>query len=470
MSGLRQNLFGRKVIYTDCAEITEHNVVDILKKALSIHERNKADIEYLYNFYKGDQPVLSREKRIRPEINNKIVENRAHEIITFKVGYLMGEPVQYVSRGQDDVSAEIEQLNNYTFVESKSTCDKELAEWFSICGTAYRVVLPAVDNDTESPFEMDVPDPRSVFVVRHSGFKKKVVMGVIEVTQDESSPIYSIYTHNRYFEIRDDKIIKSSFHILGRVPIIEYPANNARLGEFEIVLPLLNAINDIDSNRLDGLAQFIQALLVFKGVDVEDDNYGKLRRDGGIAVPAEGDVKYLVQELNQTQIQTLKDDLYESVLTICGMPNRNGGSSTSDTGSAVIMRDGWSSAEARAKASEEMFKKSDKEFLSVALRIMEVLKNIVLKLSSIDIRFTRRNYENIQGKSQVLNTMLANDKIHPRLAFECCGMFTDPEVAYNLSMKYAAEQVDNTLKKLADEVKAEADKQKVVINGSDGDV
>lgn len=34
------------------------------------------------------------------------------------------------------------------------------------------------------------------------------------------------------------------------------------------------------------------------------------------------------------------------------MPNRNGNASTSDTGSAVIMRDGWSDAEARAKDSE----------------------------------------------------------------------------------------------------------------------
>ena len=37
------------------------------------------------------------------------------------------------------------------------------------------------------------------------------------------------------------------------IPIFEYPANNARLGSFEIVLPLLDAINNIASNRMDGL-------------------------------------------------------------------------------------------------------------------------------------------------------------------------------------------------------------------------
>lgn len=34
------------------------------------------------------------------------------------------------------------------------------------------------------------------------------------------------------------------------IPIFEYPANNARLGSFEIVLPLLDTINNIESNRM----------------------------------------------------------------------------------------------------------------------------------------------------------------------------------------------------------------------------
>ena len=63
-----------------------------------------------------------------------------------------------------------------------------------------------------------------------------------------------------------------------------------------------------------------------------------------------------------------------------------------------------------------------------------------LKPSDIGIRFTRRNYENILQKTQVLTTMLANPKIAPRLAFVHCGMFTAPDQAYRESVKYAEEQ------------------------------
>lgn len=134
------------------------------------------------------------------------------------------------------------------------------------------------------------------------------------------------------------------------------------------------------------------------------------------------------------------EDMYQTVLTICGMPNRNGGTSTSDTGSAVIMRDGWSAAEARAKDSELMFKKSERIFLKLILNICKTLKGMNLKVCNIEIRFTRRNYENILQKAQVLDLMLKNSKIHPRLAFEHCGLFVDSDLAYTLSAEYAEEQ------------------------------
>ena len=116
------------------------------------------------------------------------------------------------------------------------------------------------------------------------------------------------------------------------------------------------------------------------------------------------------------------------------------GSSTSDTGSAVLLRDGWSDAEARAKDSENVFKRAEKKMLKLVLRICRDLGGLTLKLSDIDMKFTRRNYEAIQSKSQVLISMLQEPKIHPQLAFQHSGMFSDAESAYTMSMKYYEEQ------------------------------
>lgn len=448
---------GRKMLFTDEEEITNKNVCKVLDKVLIDHKNNSYQIDYLYKYYKGDQPILNRTKEVREEINNKIVENRANEIVSFKTGYIIGQPIQYVSKGNDkDNNKELDTLNEFLDEQNKSTKDKKLVDWMHICGTAFRMVLPNKNdskNSEEAPFKIYKLDPRYSFVVYYNGLGEEPLMGVKYVTKENGEVIYSVYTDKTYFEIKNGKIIKEEAHTIGYIPIIEYPLNEARLGAFEIVLPMLDAINLVDSNRLDGIEQFVQALMMFKGVDIDSEDFKKLKDLGGIKVPPDGDVKYLIQELNQSETQTLKKDMYDTVLTICGMPNRNGGSSTSDTGSAVIMRDGWSSAEARAQDTEEMFKESEKKFIKIILNITNTLRDLSLKAKNLDIRFTRRNYENIQGKAQVLTTMLANDKIDPKLAFEHCGMFTDPNLAYEQSMKHynevLAQQKENLKKAIS---------------------
>ena len=439
--------YGRQIIYTNTSDITADNLLTVLEKAYLTHLNNSADIQYLWDYYKGKQPILQREKTVRPEINNKIVENRANEIVSFKTGYLMGEPLQYVSRGaRREVTDAVTRLNDYVFGEEKQSKDKELADWFHICGTSYRMVLPdaVIGEEDESPFEIYTPDPRNTFVAYNNNLDRKPVLGVTYVTNEDGATIFSCYTTDYYYETDGANILLMTPNSLGRIPIIEYPLNQARLGAFEIVLPLLDAINNAESNCMDNVEQVVQALLVFYNIDITSDDYDELKQRGGIKVSdtdtgAKGRVEYLINSLNQNDTQVMIDNLYESVLTICGMPNRNGGSSTSDTGSAVIMRDGWSSAEARAKDTELVFKRSEREFLKIVLDICRVQRGLELKVSDIEIRFTRRNYENILQKAQVLTLMLSNEKIHPELAFAHSGMFVDAELAYKMSMEYYEE-------------------------------
>ena len=451
-------LCGRRVIKTDATVVTAQNVVSILNRALPRHNENRNEINYLWRYYRGFQPILNREKDVRPEICNKIVENRANEIVSFKSGYLMGEPLQYVSRSTngDDMADEINQLNEYVYAEEKFAKDKELADWFHICGTAFRMVLPDESGDEdEAPFEIYTLDPRFTFVVYNNGLGNKPVLGVKYVVDENGRIHYSCYSETEYFEIVDSVIIRHEGHVLGSIPIIEYPLNIARIGAFELVVPLLDAINLTDSNRLDGVEQFIQALMLFHNVDISSDDFQALREEGAIKFKdidnnLKAEVSYLINNLNQSETQTLVDHMYQTVLTICGMPNRNGGTSTSDTGSAVVLRDGWSAAEARAKDSELMFKKSERVFLKLVLNICNVLEGMQLKVCNVEVRFTRRNYENIAQKAQVLDPMLKNPSIHPRLAFEHSGLFVDSDLAYTLSMEWVKEQEEKA-KKLAEE-------------------
>lgn len=439
--------FGRKIIYTDIDAIDADNIVDVLRGALSTHTFNARQIEYLYRYYRGEQPIIYREKMIRPEINNKIVENHALEIVDFKKGYVFGEPVQYVRRGEaDNVSKTVAELNDLMFAEDKQAKDEALAEWFFICGTSYRMILPdAEGEEDECPFEIDALDPRYAFVVYHNGFGKKPVMGVKFITTNTGKVRYSVYTKDEYFEIESGVIVLEQGHVLGGIPIIEYPANSSRLGAFEVVLGLLDALNTTTSNRIDGIEQFIQSFMKFINCDIDEDKFTALKELGALTIKGEpgnpADVDIVTSELNQSQTQITKDDLYQMVLIICGMPDRNGRSSGGDTGQAVILRDGWSSAESRARDTEIMFKGAEKQFLKLALRILKDTRQMDLKLSEIDIKFNRNKTDNLLVKVQGLQGMLESG-VHPQIAITNSNLFSDPEQTYLDSLAYLDKWLD----------------------------
>ena len=274
-----RTMYGRRVITTDVEEITAGNVVDVLRDAMSVHELNRSEIDYLWKYYKGNQPILTRQKTVRPEICNRIVENRANEIVSFKVGYLCGEPIQYVGRSNEEsTTAGIGTLNEYMFLVDKPALDQEVVEWGMICGTAYRMVMAndayTTDCD-EAPFEIYTLDPRNSFVVYSTDVKRRRMMGVKYNTDEYGFNTYSVYTDNQCFIIEGDKVVSVNPHGLGVVNIYEFPANNARLGSFEICLPLLDAINNIESNRMDGVEQFIQAFVKFINCDITAEDFSE---------------------------------------------------------------------------------------------------------------------------------------------------------------------------------------------------
>ena len=462
--------YGRERICTDTFEITADNVVDEVHNAYATHCKNRSDIRQLWDYYRGKTRILYKTKEVREEINHKINENRAYEIVSFHKGYVFGEPIQYVRRenstadeNDDLIAAEINALNGYMLDADKAACDNALAEWMYVAGIGYRLVLPTegwtADGD-EPPFEVYPLEADRTFIVSHTGVEKRTVMAVYCSEKTSGTTVFSVYTDKWYFEFEEHGPVTQKPNPLGMIPIIEYPADNPRLGVFEIVVPLLDALDELQSNRMDDIVQFVNSFLGIFGGELDEETYKKLNDWKTLCLPEGTDAKYLSATLSQADVQTLKDDLYQSILTICGVPNRNGGTSTSDTGSAVVLRDGWQAAEARAKATEEIFKSSEKKFLKIVLRILRDTVGTTLRLSSIVPHFTRRNYDNIASKSQVLIAMLNNPKIHPEVAYASCGMFADPESAYLQGIAYYEEEMKKWELNEVDETEEDSEDKK----------
>lgn len=440
-----RQLFGRQPIVTSVQQIDAENVVAVVSQAYAKHLANKADIDYLYNYYRGKQPILWRTKEIRPEIMNTIVENRANAIVAFRVGYTIGKPIKYVSSISDQtVSDKIAKLNNLMRVAGKASKDKQLVEWQMICGTGYRMILANEDKKSAVPFELFTLDPRQAFVIYRNDIGHTPLAGVYYTVDDNQNVTLYVYTDSMFFQIEgweSGKLVESKPHTLGQIPVIEYPLNMARLGSFEVVLSLLDALNNLDSNNLDSVEQTVQSLLVATNCDFDEGvTANKIRESGMVCIKSVGDtkadIKVIGETLKQSDTETLKESVIRAIYEIAGIPVQGNGRSDSSNNGAVMLKNGWQGAETKAQDFEMMFRGPEQKTITMACDICKRLSDLEIAPTEIEVKFTRRSYEDLLSKSQTLVTMLANNKIHPQCAYEACGLFIDTQEAYNLGMAW----------------------------------
>ena len=442
--------FGRTKITTDVDEITSENILQVLSRANGTFEANLADMENLWAYYTGEQAIQGRTKEVREDILNIITENRCKEITDFKVGYRCEGPVVYVARKQD-YNEQVNRLNDYLLAEGRASKDRTTYFYQSVFGTAYKMALADSEiiehtgrlefDADEAPFELFAVDPRKAFVIYSTGIGEKPMAGVYRVVPNTGAPRFTVYTEKEYFKIANSEVVERGVNGYGMIPIVEYPNNEARLGDFEAILSLQDALNTIDSNRLDGIEQFIQSLIILTNCDLpEGTTAAKLMQTGILKVRSnselQANVKILAEQLDQSQTQTLKEDLKSAIVEISAMPNRSTNAASGDTGLAVMYRNGWNAAEAAAQSSEIIYRESELELLKVILKICTDLNALSLNQSAVDVKFTRRNHWDMESKVNVFTKMLDNAKVDPKLAYIYSDLFADPEEAYAQSLPY----------------------------------
>jgi SPP1 family phage portal protein len=442
-------LTGRREIFTNVKEITKANVAKVVEDAFAVHLLNAKEIEYLQNYERGKQPILDRIKEIRPEINFKIVENHAAEITAFKVGYVFGSPITYVQRANNENGASddkrIAQLNEMMFEEGKASQDQALGKDLSVCGVGYRIVLPKKVVTGTSVFDMLRLNPRTAFVVKYNDIYKKTALGASYVELENDEIRMGVYTDKSYFEL--ERKAGGTFTVVSEKPnkvginVIEYKNDNERMGCFERVLPLLDALNVATSDRVNGLAQFIQAILWMNNCELDNAQMEQVKDKLGLLTKSEpgnpASVQYLTATLDQAQTQTLIDYLYGQVLQIAGVPGREQ-STGGNTGQAIMLSNGWQIAETHARSMEQTFTDSEREMLKVVLKVTNLVSSgelATLKLSDIDVKFSRNRTDSLLVKTQGLANQLQAG-IHPLVAITNCGLYSDPQSVWNDSKPY----------------------------------
>ena len=451
--------YGRKIAYTDAELITADNVVKIIGQCIGVFYGNKSAIRYLWRYYKGDQPVLYRTKISNEDITNKILENHAYEIVQFKVGQTYGEPVQFISRKDDDaINNAVDELNDFMTDANKQEKDIKSGEWQSATGTSFKAIQ---SKEGEIPFRITAPSPLNTFVIYNRSTEEPVL--AVQELKDEDGRYYKLaFSETMSFKIVDSTVVETKLHTYGGIPIVEYPNNHERISDIELVISMLDAINNMQSNRMDGIEQFVQSWIKFVNCEVDEEQFAKMKLNRALVVKSinkdnKSDVDVMTQELNQTQCQVSKDDLWDNALSILAIPTKQSNTG-GDTQGAVELRNGWDFSKTRAKLKDPIVKSAEKRLAVAVLNTLRVSGNdLKLSVRDFDVQINHSPQDNMYTKSQTLLQLLQCG-IHPLVAIKTVGLWGDAEKTFLLSKPY----VDNLWKTIDDVEEQERKAQEIV--------
>lgn len=324
-------------------------VIDyIVKKQISYEARCKD----LYDRYKcADIPVKIEDDKI------KVKANYCKYIVDIIKGYYLSEPIKYDNNDikKKDESSKISMvptvkakldkkdgsLVRHTPIDKAlekeidispiidvyhrqniSDIDDKNGKNLGIFGEACELIYASTD---EKPIPKSAAyKPYSIVLVQDNTVEHNDLFAMLidkrERINNEQYYAVSIYTEKVQQDYESEDISKTDYtysrvgepiyHSFGAVPVICYENNEERQGDFEQVISLIDARNELLSDRLTDKKAFVDAVLAVYGAVLDKSAKEQIKKEGILdGLPEDAKMEYLQKTFDENSLKVLDDTL-----------------------------------------------------------------------------------------------------------------------------------------------------------------
>ena len=304
-------------------EITD----DLIKKIIKVMEKDAERYQVLQGYYEGKAKIYDREKD-PGKSNNKLVLPYPSYIVDLLLGLFVGKPISYtVADEYKEMMLAVQDVFDFNDEQDENT---ELAKMIGIKGEGREIVY----LDEEGQVRFNEVEPENLRVIYDDAIIPKPIFAVYTRTyvdaenfdKESKDKLVTVYTDEAIKEYKlegsDLKLIEEQANLFGEIPVIDFKNNDEGIGDFERVIPLIDAINLAQSDTANDLEEFTNAILLLNGMpQVDRDDVNKLIEDQVIALMDGQGAEWLIKNINDVALENYKIRLDGDIHKFAKVPN-----------------------------------------------------------------------------------------------------------------------------------------------------
>lgn len=344
--------------------------------------------------FKSNQAIMQIPIASSDKPDNRLVNNYPGYISTVNIGYFMGKPVNYTGDANSETMMEDLQL----FLDYNDEQDENvlLEREASIKGTAYEIMY--IDDNKNLRIAMVRPENTIVF--RDNTLESNILFAIRYWDVDEKTIKADLYTEGYIQTFQLDVKKKGGFaedpveHVFEDVPIIEFPNNEERMGDFERVITLINAYDKSQSDTANDFEYFTDAYLLLRNLSgTTDEQLDQMKKKRILLIDGDGEVGWVTKTMQDSATENYKTRLDADIHKFSLTPKLTDEDFAGNLSGIALEFKLWG-LEQLAAQKERKFKKALQRRIELFCNFMSV-KGRKYDWRSVDMTFTRNMPMNV---------------------------------------------------------------------------
>ncbi|MDD1387844.1 phage portal protein [Pediococcus pentosaceus] len=393
---------GTTFVFPKDADLT----ADEIRSFISANDEFAKEYEKKWQMYIGNHAILHKNAKDHGP-DNKLVNNLAHYIVETFNGYFMGIPPK-ITLDDDTDNEKLQQWNDTNSFQDKLN---EISKQADVYGRSIAFLFQNENSETGVAYS----SPMNSFVIYDDSVLHEP-LAFVRYTRDKNNILSGqVYTDNEWYSFDDsaNRVGEVNANQFGQVPAVEFFDNEERQGVFENAMTLIDALNNVVSQKANQNAYFDNAYLLLKGMDLDgDDGKLALNLDGNqiIYAPNEesvnGTAEFLSKPDGDAMQEHLTDRLINMIYQVCMVANLND-DSFSGNSSGVALQYKLLPMKNMAANKERKFTQALRKLYKIAFGVETILDTTKTEAwQDLKFQFTRNLPVNLADEASTAKDLV----------------------------------------------------------------